>query len=129
MPRITPATGFRRFALRFRSRRRRPWARDENGVGGHFSRTVEMKRAVIAAALLAVSFPLIAQESGKGVLGQVGALGQEVKRAPVQTGPAPRLPDGTIDLDGLWIGGGPVFHMATQGGIKPEDVPMLPAAR
>ena len=88
-----------------------------------------MKRAVIAVALLAASFPLIAQETGKGVLGQVGALGQEVKRAPVQTGPAPRLPDGTIDLNGLWIGGGPIFNIATQGGIKPEDVPMLPAAR
>jgi hypothetical protein len=88
-----------------------------------------MKTALIAAALFAVSLPLIAQESGKGVLGQVGALGQEVKRAPVQTGPAPRLPDGTIDLDGLWVGGGPIFNMATQGGMKPEDVPLLPAAR
>ena len=31
-------------------------------------------------------------------LGPVNALGQEVRRPPAPTGPAPRLPDGTIDL-------------------------------
>ena len=66
-----------------------------------------MKKLLVAAALVAVTLPLVAQETGKGVLGQVGALGQEVKRAPLPTGPAPRLPDGTIDLNGLWVGGGP----------------------
>jgi hypothetical protein len=40
-----------------------------------------------------------------GVLGPVNALGQEVNRPPAPTSPAPRLPDGTIDLgDGIWIG-------------------------
>ena len=39
-----------------------------------------------------------------GVLGPVDALGQEVTRAPAPTGPAARLPDGTIDLgDGIWV--------------------------
>ena len=39
-----------------------------------------------------------------GVLGPVNALGQEVERPPAPTAPAPRLPDGTIDLgDGIWI--------------------------
>jgi hypothetical protein len=67
-----------------------------------------MRNSLIAAVLVAVTVPLVAQETGKGVLGQVGAPGQEVKRAPVPTGPAPRLLDGTIDLNGLWVGGGPV---------------------
>ena len=88
-----------------------------------------MRKLLVAAALVAVTLPLVAQESGKGVLGTVGALSQEVKRAPLATGPAPRLPDGTIDLNGLWVGGGPVGNVVTQGGMKMEDLPILPAAK
>jgi hypothetical protein len=61
-------------------------------------------------------------------LGQLGALGQEVKRAPEQKGPAPRLPDGTVDLNGLWVGGGPVADIA-QGLAKGETLPLLPSAK
>ena len=59
-------------------------------------------------------------------LGPVNALGQEVRRAPVNTAPPPRLPDGTIDFDGLWNGGGPVNDIA-QGLPKGETLPLLPA--
>jgi len=65
---------------------------------------------------------------GRGVLGPVNALGQEVKRPPVPTGPPPRLPDGTIDLNGLWNGGGPVNSIA-QGLKQGETLPLLPVAR
>jgi len=61
-------------------------------------------------------------------LGQLGALGQEVKRPPVQTGPAPRLSDGTVSLNGLWVGGGPVGDIA-QGLPKGETLPLLPSAK
>ena len=64
---------------------------------------------------------------GRG-LGPVNALGQEVKRPPVPTGPAPRLPDGTVDLNGLWNGGGPVNSIA-QGLPKGETLPLLPLAK
>ena len=63
-----------------------------------------------------------------GTLGPVNALGQEVKRPPVPTGPAPRLPDGTIDLNGLWNGGGPVGTIA-QGLKQGETLPLLPRRR
>ena len=64
----------------------------------------------------------------RGVLGPVNALGQEVKRPPVPTGPPPRLPDGTVDLNGLWNGGGPVNSIAQ--GLKPgETLPLLPLAK
>ncbi len=63
-----------------------------------------------------------------GPLGQLGALGQEVRRPPVQTGPAPRLSDGTVDLNGLWVGGGPVADVA-QGLPKGETLPLLPSAK
>ena len=59
-----------------------------------------------------------------GTLGTVGALGQEVKRPPVQNGPTPRLPDGTVDLNGVWVGGGPINDIA-QGLPKGEKLPLL----
>src|SRR4029079_3515064 len=65
-----------------------------------------------------------------GVLGPVNALGQEIKRPPAATGPAPRLPDGTIDLgDGAWglaPGGGDNIAPRLSGG---GELPLLPAAK
>jgi hypothetical protein len=64
-----------------------------------------------------------------GALGPVDALGQEFKRPPAPTGPAPRLPDGTIDLgDGLWVY---VTRFGPDIGIglkKGEVLPLLPSA-
>ena len=66
-------------------------------------------------------------QEGRGSLGTIGALGQEVKRPPVRNEPAPRLPDGTVSFDGVWVGGGPVNDIA-QGLPKGEKLPLLPAA-
>jgi hypothetical protein len=33
--------------------------------------------------------------------------------------PVPRLPDGSVDLGGVWSGGGPVQDIGVQGGLKP----------
>jgi hypothetical protein len=88
-----------------------------------------VSKLFLVIAIVAVTVPLPAQETGRGALGQVGALGQEVRRAPLATGPAPRLPDGTIDLNGVWVGGGPLFNIVTQGGLKEADLPILPAAK
>src|SRR6185503_21030816 len=66
-------------------------------------------------------------QEGRGSLGTVGALGQEVKRPPVRNEPAPRLPDGTVSFNGLWVGGGPVNDIA-QGLPKGETLPLLPSA-
>jgi len=81
---------------------------------------------ILLLTLLASS-RVLAQGRG-GALGPVNALGQEVKRPPVPTGPAPRLPDGTVDLNGLWNGGGPVNSIA-QGLAKGETLPLLPIAK
>ena len=64
----------------------------------------------------------------RGVLGPVDALGQEFQRPAAPTTPAPRLPDGTIDLgDGIWVGGGTGIDLAL--GLKPgETLPLLPLA-
>ena len=90
-----------------------------------------MKKVVIVVIVIAATLPLVAQGGGNqgGTLGEVNALGQQVRRPPPPSGPAPRLPTGQIDLDGLWIGGGAVGDMERDGGLKPGEVPILPAAR
>ena len=87
-----------------------------------------MRDALVAVGLVALVVPLVAQsQGGGGGLGPVDALGQQVRRPPAPTGPAPRLPDGTIDLgDGTWIGSTGDFARALPQG---ESMPLLPAAR
>jgi hypothetical protein len=86
----------------------------------------------LAVQLSAQGSAPAAQETGDNDLGNVGALGQQVvNRPPPPTGPTPRLPDGTVDLSGLWVGGGPVGDIARQGGLAPGtlDRIMLPWAK
>ena len=109
-----------------------------------------MRRLLVVTGIVALTLPLLLQAqvsaqagargqgaaaapqgggAGRGgTLGPVNALGQEVKRPPVPTGPPPRLPDGTVDLNGLWNGGGPVNSIA-QGLPKGETLPLLPVAK
>jgi hypothetical protein len=48
--------------------------------------------------------------------------------ADVPKGPTPRLPDGSIDLSGVWQGGGPIGDLA-QGLAPGETIPLLPEAK
>src|SRR5262245_56360864 len=93
-----------------------------------------VRQLLIVVGVFATVLPRCAQGQGRGggadggnPLGVVGALGQEVRRAPEQTGAAPRLPDGTVDLNGVWVGGGPINDIA-QGLPKGETLPLLPSA-
>jgi hypothetical protein len=43
--------------------------------------------------------------------------------------PVPRLPDGTVDLTGPWVGGGAIQDLEANGGLKPGELPLLPWAR
>ncbi|HET7607349.1 MAG TPA: hypothetical protein VFL84_01640 [Gammaproteobacteria bacterium] len=46
----------------------------------------------------------------------------------VPEGPPPRLPDGSPDLSGVWVGAGPIGDIST--GLMPgEEIVMLPAAQ
>jgi hypothetical protein len=70
--------------------------------------------------------PAPGTEKPRGVLGTVDALGQEVKRPPAPTSPAPRLPDGTIELgDGLWVG----VPLNPQSGLRAGEELLLPSAK
>jgi hypothetical protein len=44
-------------------------------------------------------------------------------------GPVPRLPDGKPDLSGPWVGGGSNDDIEHEGGLKPGELPLLPAAK
>ena len=58
-----------------------------------------------------------------------GAGGLQRGRGPaVPQGPAPHLPDGTIDFSGVWQGGGPVGDLA-QGMPKGETIPLNDAGK
>lgn len=49
--------------------------------------------------------------------------------AEANSQPVPRLPDGTVDLTGPWIGGGSNVDIELEGGLKPGELPLLPWAR
>jgi hypothetical protein len=61
-----------------------------------------------------------------------GSANPEVARARPRDvtphGPTPRLPNGHVDLSGVWSGGGPVGDLA-QGLAPGETIPLLPAAQ
>jgi len=88
-----------------------------------------VRRSIVATGILVVAWPLVvwhpsAQELSKGALGPVNALGQEFRLPPASTAPAPRLPDGTIDLgDGIWVNVKPYTVLAAAEGL------LLPAAK
>jgi hypothetical protein len=48
--------------------------------------------------------------------------------APAPEGPTPHFPDGTVDLSGVWQGGGPVGDLE-EGMPKGETIPLTPEAR
>jgi hypothetical protein len=58
--------------------------------------------------------------------GSGGASNAELVAAAPE-GPPPHLPDGTPDLTGVWVGGGPVGDIS-QGLLPGEEIKLLPAA-
>jgi hypothetical protein len=80
---------------------------------------------MLAASIAVGVAPGFAQ-APQGALGPVNALGQEVKRPPAPTGPAPRLLDGTIDLgDGIWV----VVPQSGQASMRSAEALLLPPAK
>jgi len=91
----------------------------------------EVRTLVVIGLIVAIAAPVLAQSTAPtGVLGPVDALGQEVTRPPALTGPAPRLPGGTIDFgDGLWVYS-PSFGPDLARGLKEGEVlPLLQPAQ
>ncbi len=50
--------------------------------------------------------------------------------ANAPTGPVSRLPDGTVDLNGAWAGGGSIQDLERQAiKLEPAEIPLLPWAK
>jgi hypothetical protein len=86
--------------------------------------------AVAAIALLgAGAGAALAQNTQAGSTSPAGSGGANnaalAEARP--TGPAPKLPDGTPDFSGVWVGGGPVGNIA-DGLLPGEEIVLLPEA-
>ncbi len=99
-----------------------------------------MKKLSLLAAFAAVSLlgqqPPAAPSSSAVATSPAGGSVQDRvapavgtrRRPPARPkGPTPHLPDGTVDLSGVWNGGGPIGDIA-QGLPKGAVIPMTPAA-
>jgi hypothetical protein len=84
--------------------------------------------AALAAATLADS--AIAQQPPAASTSPAGSGGANNPAliGEVPDGPPPRLPDGTPDFSGVWVGGGPVGDIS-QGLVPGEEIVLLPAAK
>src|ERR1700721_2814582 len=86
--------------------------------------------AALAASLPAQTTPSPAQNAVAPAGGSVDAATQPAiprRRAPERVkGPTPHLANGTVDLSGVWNGGGPIGDIA-QGMPKGAVIPMTPA--
>jgi hypothetical protein len=79
--------------------------------------------AAILVVVLATSM-LAAQQTPPAATSPAGSGG--LNRGPATpSGPAPRLPNGHVDLSGVWQGGGPVGNIA-DGLAKREALPIRP---
>ena len=86
-----------------------------------------MRRLLGISTMIAVTLPLVLHAQAQAPTN----TGGERARRVVPTGPVPRLPDGKVDLTGVWLGGGPNGDIERDGGLKPGEVDnlMLPWAK
>jgi hypothetical protein len=91
-----------------------------------------MRLPILVAACAASAFAdsAIAQQvpgdstapAGSGGANNAALIGE------VPDGPPPKLPDGTPDLSGVWVGSGPIGDIST-GLVPGEELLLLPAAK
>jgi hypothetical protein len=81
---------------------------------------------ILAVTLVAASL-LVAQVPPQAP-GKAAPKGKGGRGPAAPTGPTPRLPDGTVDLAGVWMGGGSNSSDITKGLKAGSEVVMLPSA-
>jgi len=89
-----------------------------------------VRKLLVVSVLLATALPLLAQTQTGGAAAGVETV-NTARRAKPPTGPVPRLPNGQVDLNGVWVGGGPINDLEKDGGLKPGEIDslMLPWAK
>jgi hypothetical protein len=90
--------------------------------------------ALCVVSVLVLSLPRVvhAQATGSGATNTPPEVpfraGGTTPLADLASRPTPRMPDGSVDLWGTWVGGGPINDLAA-GLKKGEELPMLPWAK
>ena len=87
-----------------------------------------MTRLRIAAAIAVLTVPVLLVAQATPPAATSPATGGAPRAATAPPRPAPKLPNGTPDLSGVWNGGGPIGDLA-QGLPKGETIPLLPEAK
>ena len=82
-------------------------------------------RSVALCLVVVLAAVVSAQQTPPAATSPAGSGGLNRAAPAAPTGPAPRLPNGTIDLSGVWQGGGPVGNIA-DGLAKGETLPIRP---
>jgi hypothetical protein len=87
--------------------------------------------AVVAAVVLTAAAHVVAQGglTTNGAISFINPGSPTISGSEITSQPVPRLPDGTIDLTGPWVGGGAIQDIEANGGLKPGELPLLPWAR
>lgn len=86
----------------------------------------------VSVTLAMLAFPLGAQNTSSTTVengvGFINPGSPVLAEAEFNSRPIPKLPDGTVDLTGPWVGGGTVEDIGRDGGLQGE-LPLLPWAR
>jgi hypothetical protein len=91
----------------------------------------KIMKKVLLGSVIALGLPLVAQTQGQDGQTLPQRLGGNTPLTTNATQPVPRMSDGTVDLWGTWVGGGPVGNIEEQGGLPKGTLNsiMLPAAK
>jgi len=85
---------------------------------------------VVSVAATGLTLALVGHVQAQGGVGQIQVGGSPVvPDSEVTSRPVPRLPDGTVDISGPWVGGGSNGNIERDGGLKPGEMPLLPWAK
>ena len=87
------------------------------------------KFLVVSIAMAGLTLSLLVQVRAQGGVGQIQVGGSPTVPDAQAAGPVPRLPDGTVDITGPWVGGGSNANIERDGGLKPGELPLLPWAK
>ncbi|MBF8301438.1 MAG: hypothetical protein HW394_1808 [Acidobacteria bacterium] len=87
------------------------------------------KLLVVSIAAVGLTLSLLVQMHAQGGVGQIQVGGSPTVPDAQAAGPVPRLPDGTVDITGPWVGGGSNANIERDGGLKPGELPLLPWAK
>ena len=90
------------------------------------------KLLVVSIASVGLTLTLLVHVEAQGRPGGVGQIQvggtPRISDADAER-PVPKLPDGTVDFTGPWLGGGSNGDLESDAGLEPGELPLLPWAR